>query len=162
MIVVSDTSPLSGLFLVGQLHLLPALFGQVVVPQKVMEELLVLETRFGYDLTAIRVTTWLKVEAVSDTGAVKRLQTFLDDGESEAIVLARELNADFLLIDELEGRFAAAGFGLKIIGLLGILVRAKKAGLLPSVRVVMDNLRLQARFYISEKLYRQVLKQVGE
>lgn len=162
MIVISDTSPLSGLFLVGELRLLPALFGKVVVPQKVMEELLVLETDFGHDLSELKTATWLKIESVLDTGTLTRLQMFLDDGESEAIVLARELHADFLLMDELEGRQAAAEFGLKTIGLLGVLVRAKNAGLILSVRAAMDDLRSKARFFISEKLYLQVLKQVGE
>lgn len=162
MIIVSDTSPLSGLFLIGELRLLPALFGQVVVPQQVMAELMVLETHFGHNLSEIRTAAWLKIGTVSDTATVIRLQTFLDDGESEAIVLARELDADFLLMDELEGRNAAAGFGLKTIGLLGVLVRAKNADLIHSVQVVMDDLRSKARFFISEKLYQQVLKQVGE
>lgn len=162
MIVVSDTSPISGLLLIGELHLLPALFGRVVVPKKVMHELLVLETHFGYDLSELKTAAWLQTETVLDVTAVGRLQTFLDDGESEAIVLARELHAKYLLMDEREGRDAAADFGLKTIGLLGVLVMAKNVGLVLSVRQLMDALRSKARFFIAQKLYEHILTQVGE
>jgi predicted nucleic acid-binding protein len=86
MIVVSDTSPLSSLYLIDQLPLLPAIFGKIIVPEKVWEELLVLETDFGRDLSALKSASWLDVVPASDTAAVFRLQRFLDAGESEAIV----------------------------------------------------------------------------
>lgn len=156
MIVVSDTSAISNLFLVHQLHLLPAIFGQVIIPKQVFSELLILETDFGYDLSSLKSASWLEIRQVQSPKTVKRLKKVLDDGESEAIALAKEINADYLLIDEHEGRQIAIDEGLRIIGVLGVLVQAKNNGLISLVKPVMDNLRGKAKFRISESLYNQV------
>lgn len=162
MIVVSDTSPIGSLFLIGQIDLLPAVFGNVIIPEQVFAELLVLETDFGHDLTSLRNAPWLKIRDAHDAQAVARLRTILDQGESEAIVLAKELNADFLLIDESEGRKIAQQEGLQIIGLLGVLMQAKRKGLIHLVKPLLDDLRLRADFRIAESLYQEVLRRVGE
>ncbi|MCB9331367.1 MAG: DUF3368 domain-containing protein [Lewinellaceae bacterium] len=162
MIVVSDTSPLSSLYLIDQLPLLPAIFGKIIVPEKVWEELLILETDFGRDLSALKSASWLDVVPASDAAAVLRLQRFLDAGESEAIVLAKELHADYLLIDEMEGREAAAQEGLKTIGVLGVFIQAKSAGFIAEVRPLMEDLREKARFHIHSNLFETVLRQAGE
>ena len=162
MIVVSDTSPISSLFLINRLALLPAIFGQVIVPEKVYSELLILETKFGYDLSALKSASWLEIREVTDVQAVNRLKEFLDDGESEAIVLAKKLNVDYLLIDEHEGRQFAVAEGLRIIGVLGLFIKAKDLGLIPFVKPLMDDLRTIAKFRISEELFRRVLEQVKE
>jgi len=162
MIVVSDTSPLSSLYLIDQLPLLPAVFGKIIVPEKVWEELLVLETDFGHDLSLLKSAPWLEVCPASDVAEVRRLQRFLDAGESQAIVLAKELHADYLLIDEMEGREAAAHEGLKTIGVLGVFIQAKSFGLIAEVRPLMEGLQMKARFHIHDKLFHAVLKQAGE
>lgn len=162
MIVVSDTSPLSSLFLIGKLELLPGVFGKIIVPPKVMEELLVLETDFLRNLSELKSAVWLEIQAPTNWQEVARLNQFIDAGESEAIVLAQELQADFLLIDDKQGREAADAEGLKTIGVLGVFVLAKKAGLVNLVRPLMDDLRLKAKFRIQEQLYLKVLRQVGE
>jgi hypothetical protein len=160
MIVVSDTSPISALFLVEQLDLLPALFKKVVVPQKVMEELRLLEVDFGHNLSVLKNASWLEVVTVQNTVHVNLLRTFLGEGESEAIALVKEINADYLLIDEMEGREAALAEGIQVIGLLGVLIKAKNAGLITFLRPIMEDLRVKANFYIHESLYHQVLRQV--
>lgn len=162
MIVVSDTSPLSSLYLIDQLPLLPAIFGKIIVPEKVWQELIVLESDFGHDLSVLKLAPWLEVCPASDVAEVLRLQGFLDAGESEAIVLAKELHADYLLIDEMEGREAATHEGLKTIGVLGVFIQAKSDGLIPLVRPLMEDLRTKARFHIHEKLFHVVLKRAGE
>ena len=105
---------------------------------------------------------WLEICHTEDLSDVARLQVFLDAGESKAIVLAKELHADFLLIDEKDGRNAATDEGLKVIGVLGVLIRAKSAGLVPKVRPLLENLRTKAQFRIHEQLFYQVLQHVGE
>lgn len=162
MIIVSDTSPLSSLFLINQLDLLPAVFGKIIVPQMVMKELMVLETDFGHDLSTIHSATWLETQTATDMEAVKKYRQFLDEGESEAIVLAKELHADYLLIDDKQGRNAADHEGLTTIGVLGVFLLAKKAGKIEAVRPLMEELRAKAKFFIKEGLYQSVLKLAGE
>lgn len=162
MIVISDTSPISNLFLIGHLNLLPKIFGKIIIPQTVWDELLVLESDFKYDLSEFKDAVWLDVRVAKDISDVARLQVFLDAGESEAIVLAKELHADFLLMDEKDGRSAATDEGLKVIGVLGVLIRAKSAGIVPAVLPLMEDLRTKANFRIHEELFYQVLQNVGE
>lgn len=162
MIVVSDTSPISSLFLIDQLYLLPEVFGKVVIPIKVFSELLILETDFGHDLSELKSASWLEVCKVINSEEVIRLKELLDDGESEAIVLAKELKADYLLIDEHEGRQVAVAEGLQIIGILGVLIQAKNLGLIHLVKPSMDDLQTKAKFRISKELYNRVLAQAKE
>ena len=162
MIVVSDTSPIGSLILIERLELLPAIFGQVLIPEKVFTELLVLETDFGRDLAILKNAPWLVICHVLDRKAVARFRLELDAGESEAIVLAQEVHADFLLIDESEGRLIAQREGLQVVGLLGVLIQAKHKGLIPAIKPLMDELRSVAGFRIAEPLFQKILSQVGE
>lgn len=162
MIIVSDTSALSALFLVGQLDLLPALYGQVVVPPAVMREILQLESQFGHELSSLRNASWLSVIPVSDVKKVRIYQRVLDEGESEALVLIIEISADLLLIDEMRGRKVAQSAGIPYTGVLGVLLSAKSKGLLNVVRPILDNLRSETNFRISPKLYDFVLLQAEE
>ncbi len=162
MIVVSDTSALSALFLVGQLDLLPFLYGKVVIPPAVMREIIELEIQFGHDLSSLKNASWLSVIPVSDVKKVHAYQQILDEGESEAIVLVLEISADLLLIDEIRGRKVAQSEGIPHTGVLGVLLSAKSKGLLSAIRPILDNLRMEANFRISQKLYDFVLIQAGE
>ena len=121
-----------------------------------------METDFGRDLSAVKNAPWLVVRHVEDAQAVARFRMELDAGESEAIVLAKEIRADFLLMDETEGRLVAQREGLLVIGLLGLLMQAKHKGLISSVKLVMEELRLVANFRIAEPLYQNILSQMGE
>lgn len=86
----------------------------------------------------------------------------LDKGESEAIILAYELQADFLLIDERKGRRTAQEMGVKTIGLMGILIKAKNQGLLEKIAPVLEDLTQVAGFWISDKLKEEILILAGE
>ncbi len=86
----------------------------------------------------------------------------LDVGESEAIALALELKQSQILLDELAGRAKARALGLQPIGISGVLLKAKRNGQLNSVTETMDNLKKQAGFFIANKLYNQILQDVGE
>jgi predicted nucleic acid-binding protein len=105
---------------------------------------------------------WIEIRSTSDLKLVEKLALDLDAGESEAIALAIELKADFLIIDELIGRKIAESFGIKIVGLLGTLLRAKEKGFINSVSQTLDSLSENAGFHISPKLRRYVLDLAGE
>ena len=163
MIVVSDTSPLSGLAIAGYLGVLEQLYGQVLIPSGVMQEL----QRGGEDdprITDVLGLDWIEIRQATNQQLIKVLQTehHLDRGESEAIALALDVNAEELLIDERLGRRKARDLGVSITGLLGILLVAKRRGLIPQIRPIMDSLILEANFRISANLYREVLVAAGE
>ena len=163
MLVVSDTSPVLNLAVIGRLDLLHQQFGKVWLPQAVTDEL-----RIEQDLpgsAAVRQAWqagWLASEPVKDRVRVAILQRDLDPGEAEAIALALQKRADWLLLDERDARRVAKSLGLKVTGVLGILLRARLAGQLPSLREAMDQLRDLADFRISADLYTEMLQSAKE
>ena len=160
MIIVSDTTPISELAKVELLDLLPQMFGKVVIPQGVFDEL-----QIGQHPAAsfVQNLAWLEVVTVNNQQVVEELQRSfnLDLGESEAIVLASELGASQLLIDEKAARKVAIARKLPLIGTVGILVLAKRRGLLGSVKDVLNEMQGKGT-RISERLYGQVLTLAGE
>jgi uncharacterized protein len=161
MLVISDTSPIANLLQIGKLDLLEKIYENIIIPPTVWQEILALE-QFGYDLSNLKNATWLQIIAPTNQPLITALEELLDRGETEAISLADELHADFLLIDERKGRKIAQDLQLKTIGILGILIEAKSLGLLNEVKPVLNNLINIAGFWISEKLYLRVLNEVGE
>jgi predicted nucleic acid-binding protein len=161
LIVVSDTSPVLNLARIGRLDLLALLYRRVIMPSAVFEELI----RSRSDLPpAIDLASqpWLTVAAANDRNRVQELLEYLDPGEAEAIVLAIELRADLLLVDERRGRRVASEAGLAITGLLGIIASAKRAGLVELAKPLLDELIHGARFWIGPDLYAEVLSELGE
>ncbi|TAK32788.1 MAG: DUF3368 domain-containing protein [Saprospiraceae bacterium] len=161
MIVVSDTSPISNLFVIGKLELLRDVYQQIIVPQAVFNELMKLQA-FGYDVRQIGDLDWITVRKPTNLKQVLLLQMSLDAGESEAIVLSQEIHADLLLIDERAGAKKARELGLKTIGLLGVLVKAKELNLIVSLKPILHDLETKAGFWLSTKLKKEVLDFVGE
>jgi hypothetical protein len=160
LIVVSDTSPILNLALIGRLDLLVSLYHQVLIPPAVGREL----TRSDSPAPLIHLGScpWLVVASAQNQVRVRQLCAELDPGEAEAIVLAVERRADLLLVDERRGRRAAAAFGLRVIGLLGMLAEAKRAGLIERVKPVLDDLIGRAGFWIGADLHAKVLTELGE
>lgn len=161
MIVVSDTSVISNLFLVGHFNILEKLFHSVIIPQKVKDELMELKG-FGVDVNPIINASFLTVKTPNNLTLVQQFLTEIDEGEAQAIVLAMELNADLILVDELKGRAIAEQQGLDVTGLLGVLLRAKKQGYLPFVKPILERLKTEAGFYLSDKLFLQITALANE
>ena len=161
MIVVSDTSCLSALLRVGHLSLLKSLFGKIIVPTKVAEELSLLEN-FGVDLSAFSNADWIEVRPPTDLPLLTRLLLQLDEGEAQAITITVELAADWLIIDELKGRNVAASLSINFVGLAGVLLLAKDEGLLPAIQPLLDRILNETSFRMGEKLREHILKTAGE
>ena len=158
MLIISDTSPITNLISINKLDLLKLLYNKVVIPQKVQDELLNYENQ----KKEIDKRDWIIVKKVYDFSQVKRLEQELDAGEAEAIVLAKELNADVLIINERKGRKIAEENGLKIIGLLGVLIKAKQMKYIKALKPLLDELVDNVGFRVSKKLYHRILKEIDE
>lgn len=150
MLVVSDTSPALNLAAIGRLDLLRQQFGEVVIPPAVLAELKVDSDLPGADkIRRALEDGWLRRVELQNDQITRALKRELDDGEAEAIALALELGVKVVLMDEREGRLIAKTMGLAPIGILGVLVRAKQAGEINSLREILEILQTNAGFYIN-------------
>ncbi|MFM5902124.1 MAG: DUF3368 domain-containing protein [Dolichospermum sp.] len=161
MIVVSDTSPINNLAAINQLHLLQQLYGTVLIPEAVYQELTDPDFLVA-GAKEVQTFTWIQIRAVEDRTMVKALSSELDPGEAEAIVLALEMKAEQVLIDERRGRIIAAKLNLHYTGILGVLVEAKSQGFISTVKPLLDDLINKAGFWVAEPLYKSVLLLVNE
>ena len=127
MIVVSDSGPLIALSRLGMVPILHELFGEILIPEEVRREVVERgKGKPGSDI--IEKAEWVKVEEVEDLSVVILSQE-IERGEAEAIILAKELNADLLLLDEKIPREIAKSLGLKVAGTVGLIYEALKRGI---------------------------------
>ena len=153
MIIVSNTSPINYLILIGHINLLPELFQQIIVPQEVYSELSDVFAPSSVQTWIAAPPDWLKIQPVSQPTDV--LVELLDPGERAAILLAQELNADLLLLDDMKARRTATEKGLVITGSLGILDQAATLKLidLPAAVQSLQN----TSFWASDSLFQKLL-----
>ncbi len=159
-VVVSDTSPIVCLAHLELLEVLPRLFGAVLIPPAVANEL-----RAGSDRPPkidLAALPFVEIRAPSDRDLLQRLLARLDVGEAEALALAVEVKPDVVLIDERTGRTVASELGLLPLGVLGVLIRAKRRGLVSTVAPLLTRLVEELDFRISADVARQVLNLSGE
>jgi predicted nucleic acid-binding protein len=162
MVVVSNTSPLSNLAIIGRLGLLRDQFGSVLVPVAVRQELSNLRhSAAARSLDCAFTDGWLCVTPLSQA-VPGEVSASLHPGESEALGLALEQGADWVLLDDGDARSRAAQLKLRFIGVLGVLLRGKKEGQISSLREEIRHLREEARFFVARALEVELLKAVGE
>jgi len=161
MMIVSNTTPLIGLASIGRFDLLRQLFGEIYIAQAVYDEAVVAGREVGGAKREVSAATWIKRIEVKDRLAVEVLLDEIDLGEAETIVLARELGADWVLMDEKKGRRKLTEMGLPKIGTVGILLKAKQVGLLTLIRPDLEQLH-QRGFSISQAVIDAVLRQADE
>jgi len=161
VIVVSNTTPLIGLASIQRFDLLRQLFGQLTIAQAVYDEAVVAGREIGGAKQEVSLATWIKTVSVKDRLAVEVLLDDLDLGEAETIVLAREIGADWVLMDEKKARRKLTQLGLNKIGTIGILLKAKQLGLLPVIRPDLERLSQQG-FSLSQTVIDTVLQQANE
>lgn len=159
-IIVSDTSPIRALDHLGKVQWLESLFGEVFVPPTVAEELLHPAARHSsFD---VGLYSFFVVRMPATSIQLEKLMMELDAGEAEALALAQEIQADAVLIDELEGRKVAQQMGIAVIGTVGILLKAKQQGLCPAIAPFLDRLQSELGFFLSAAVRAQALVMAGE
>jgi len=164
MIVVSDTSPITNLAAIGQLDLLRQLYKTIIIPQAVYDEMVAVN-KVVPGAVEVQSLSWIQTKTVADVQRVTDIQTSqnnIDLGEAEAIILALELKANLLLMDERRGRALATNYGLNVTGLLGVLLQAKQNGFIPMVKPLIDRLIGELDFRVSSQLYATILQASGE
>ena len=148
-IIIADTSCLITLTRIGELNLLERLWNRVWITPEVARE-------YGGGLPE-----WIGIKEVEDKLRQKHFESVLDIGEASTIALALELPNSMVVIDEAKGRKVARENNVPVIGLLGILIQAKKQGLIQDVRSRLMLLR-QIGFHFSSTLEQVVLEMVDE
>jgi uncharacterized protein len=158
MIVVSNASPLINLAWIEEFELLEQLFGKIIIPNSVWNEV-VLNGKGQPGSEEVKSAGWIQKKEIVNNLLVQSFLQELDRGEAETIALAIEQNADLVLIDEKIGRETALYFGLKPLGVIGILIQAKRTNRIKEIRLYLDLLRDRAGFYIKENLYNQIISE---
>ena len=155
MMVVSNTSPLILLDKVGHIHLLERLFQKVIIPPAVDMEWL---RPGGY-----RVPSWLSIEPLSPEAQkiAEDLRSKIDPGEAEAIALCSTNSTGWVILDDLKARNLAKSMGMQVTGTLGILTVAKKKGMIPALKPLLELLK-KHRFYVADDVVAAALSLVGE
>jgi predicted nucleic acid-binding protein len=164
MLVASDSSPLIYLAALGDFSLLRDLFGTIHIPEAVHAEVVLQAAGFPVRTEVERALgEWILVTPVRDRQLVEAalVEQKLHRGEAEAVVLARELPADLLLLDERRAVGHARAHGLAVIRTPMVYAAAKRHGLVPAIRERLDRLRLQG-FWLKGADYEAILRQLGE
>lgn len=157
-IVIVDASTLIGLSMIDKLSLLSDLFNEVIVPHGVYTEVLK-SSKIG--TKEIKSSKYLKTVEVHDRAAIELMLESFGVGEAEVLVLAKELNAHLLLVDERKARKAARRAGFKVMGILGILLSSKEKGFITAVKPLVQKLKKQG-FRLSDKVIEEVLEEADE
>ena len=158
--VVCNSSPLIHLAKVGKLELLKDYFTEISIPEAVYREC-VIDGKDREDAKRIENAAWIRVVDIKNIDLKKAFNTVLDEGESEAIVLALQESADLILLDDYEARELARTYGLKITGTIGLLIKAKYEGDISSIDEMLKKLR-RTGFWLSDDLYTKILRDEGE
>lgn len=141
-IVIADSGPIFSLALIDKLELLDSLFDDILIPPAVWNEISADETKPFYD----RVCDYFKDRVKPITG-FNELTFIMDYGESESVILYKEIEADFLLIDDRKARSIAENLGVKCIGTIGLLSVAKDKGFIDALRPLFEDFLRHKRYY---------------
>lgn len=160
MKVVSDSTVLIGLAKIEKTDLLRNIFHEIYIPEAVFKEVAEEGDRRAGAKT-VREAAWIIKKQIIDYTQANFLMTVLEKGEAEVLVMAKEIQADLLLLDEEKARKSAVRAGFKVMGLVGILIVAKKMGLITDIGTYIEKLQRE-KFRLSEKIVNMALKQAGE
>jgi predicted nucleic acid-binding protein len=147
--IIADTSCFIILTNIGELDLLRKLYGQIVTTIDVA-------TEYGEKLPE-----WVEITEVTDKYKQQLLELHIDKGESSAIALALEIPNSTLILDDNKARKIAEHLGLTFTGTIGVIVKAKHQGIIPSIKPILENMK-KTGFRISVEIEIQALKQANE
>lgn len=156
--VVSNTTPIISLLKISRLEILKEIYSEIIIPEAVFEEVEAGKGKSYYqDLSEL---PWVKIKRIKEN---KLLTSFsdLDAGEAEAIILAKDIDAHLIIMDEKPGRAFAKQSGLKVTGTIGVLVKAKSSGLIQKLRPLLIDLT-EKNVWIDKRLIAEVCKLVKE
>ena len=160
MKVVCDSTVLIGLAKIGNLELLEKIFGEIFVPNAVFVE--VVERGKGRaGAREVQDARWIRKRTVKDNRTVEMLVAEMGRGEAEVLVLGKELNADWLILDDERARNSAQSAEFHIIGLGGIFLLAKQSGFIPAVKPLLDQLESK-NFRLGIRVRKEILKKANE
>ena len=145
---VIDSTCFIALEHIDRLALIPRLFQKVHAPPAVVDEI-------------AHAPDWLLVQGVSNQSLLKALRTQLDEGESAVIALAAELEDPVVVLDDKKARRVARQMGLRVVGTVGLLLRAKREHMVPEVKSLLESLA-RGGFRLSKELHREALRLAGE
>ncbi len=147
--IVSDTSCLVILEKIGELELLHAVFGEIIVTEEVAREY------------RLQLPDWVSTQNPVNKNYQQILEASVDKGEASVIALAVEMKECLLVIDDLKGRNLADALGIKVTGTFGVIIEAKLLGIISSVRPILAKIK-QTDFRLSDDLERKVLLKAQE
>ena len=158
--IISNNSPLVALFGLDRLSLLRDLYTEVWIPTEVNEEFLGTERIPRQQ--ALKEARWIKTVHVTDVQDISTyVRSGLDLGEAAVFALAKEHDAQFVIIDELKARQHAVRMGLSFKGTVGILLEAKQEDLIDVIKPLLIRLRDNG-MHLSERLINDALRKAGE
>lgn len=154
--VIVNTTPIIALAGIGQLELLRKLYSEIWIPEAVNKEILSEPAR-----TQVSMAEWIIVHTISGGIQKSAFSSRLHAGEIEVIILAQESDADLVIVDDNAAKKTAKYFGFPVTGTLGVLLKAKKQGLIDNVRSYIDKL-MDNGLYIGPVVRNYVLEQADE
>lgn len=159
-IVIVNSTPIIALSSIHKLDLLRELYGEVIIPKAVHDEVMV-KKDFETQVSLARAKDWVLIKNISNSETKKFFKVQLHDGEVEVMLLGKELEADLLVIDDYIAREYAKYLEFKVTGTLGIILKAKENGILKEVKPLVLDL-LDNGIYIGDKLIASILMMAGE
>ena len=161
--VIFNSSPLINLAKTNSLYLIEELFGQVIIPSAVRTEVIdqARDKDESSGIEKLIENNIIVTKEVENQTVVKTLRSHLDFGESEVIALALEINADLVVIDEMEARETADNLDINKTGFLGIIIKAHNKDIIDSGIDLIDS-AIEQGFYISNSLYDILVKRLSD
>lgn len=157
--IVCNTGPLIALSRIGQIDLLERYFRKICIPKEVYKEVCI-KGMGKPGAKEIKQANWIEIREVKDVFTVEVLELKLNKGEAEVIVLAKQVKAELVIIDERIPREMIEALGFRVIGTVGILIKAAQEGYL-NIREYLDKLRNKG-FWLSDEVYYKVLSFLEE